>query len=179
MNEAKSQLDLINCTIGYNTAGEYLGGICSSENIGTVEEKSKSRSNLMNCILWGNVSTKDTPEASQLPGGYISVRNCCIQGWNGRLGGTGNFGSDPLFIAPNGSEGTMETVHADFRLGPGSPCQDTGDNSALPADTLDLDDDGDPNEPIPFDIEGRLRIQNGRVDIGAYESDPLASGGRQ
>jgi len=52
----------------------------------------------------------------------------------------------------------------------GSPCINAGDNAAVPADTLDLDGEVNPNEPIPFDIEGKPRILNGIVDIGAYES---------
>jgi hypothetical protein len=57
-----------------------------------------------------------------------------------------------------------------LRLKPGSPCINAGDNAAVPADTLDLDNDGDTDEPIPFDIEGKPRILNGTVDLGAYES---------
>lgn len=64
----------------------------------------------------------------------------------------------------------IDTYDDNLRLKPGSPCINAGDNAVLPLDKLDLDSDGDPNEPIPFDIEGKPRILNGRVDIGAYES---------
>jgi len=61
------------------------------------------------------------------------------------------------------------TEDDNLRLKPGSPCINAGDNSAIPVDEFDLDDDGDSNEPTPFDIDGKPRILNGTVDVGAYE----------
>ena len=70
---------------------------------------------------------------------------------------------------------------ADLRLGSGSPCIDAGDNTAVPADITDLDGDSNTSEPIPLDLDGRLRFVddllmpdtgNGdapQVDMGAYE----------
>lgn len=57
----------------------------------------------------------------------------------------------------------------DLRLADGSACIDTGLTSALPADSPDLDGDGNLTEPIPFDLDNRPRIANGTVDMGAYE----------
>ncbi len=59
--------------------------------------------------------------------------------------------------------------YGDLRILRDSPAMDTGNNALLPADTLDLDNDGDTSEPIPFDLGGSPRIFNGTVDIGAYE----------
>ncbi len=142
---------------------------------------------LTNCILWGNTAPGSLTEADQVyaaPSGPfdhvyrfpIKVDHCVVQAWSSQLGGTGNFRSDPLFVDPNGPDGQIGTLDDNLRLGFDSPCRDVGDNSALPADVLDLDGDGDRDEPIPFDIEGRPRIQNGRVDLGAYERDSPASG---
>jgi len=56
-----------------------------------------------------------------------------------------------------------------------SPCIDAGDNTAVPADTTDLDADGNTAEPIPFDLDGKPRIVDGDndgnsvVDMGAFE----------
>jgi len=46
---------------------------------------------------------------------------------------------------------------------------DASNNDLLPADTFDLDADGDTTEPIPFDLAGNARLVNGTVDMGAYE----------
>jgi hypothetical protein len=175
-NEKNNQLDLINCTIACNTAGDEAGGIRNAQDK-NVPDDHGSALNLTNCIFWGNSVKKDSSEAAQLCGDFIRVRNCCIQGWTGQLRGPGNFALDPLFADPNGRDGKIGSLDDNWRLGPGSPCRDAGDNSALGADTLDLDGDADPNEPIPFDVEGRPRIHNGRVDIGAYESDSPGAGG--
>ncbi len=60
-------------------------------------------------------------------------------------------------------------VH-DYHLSTDSPCINDGSNYAIPPDTADLDGDGDTTEPTPFDLDGNERIQNCRVDMGAYES---------
>jgi hypothetical protein len=65
----------------------------------------------------------------------------------------------------------MPHLYYDLRLSAGSPCIDAGDNNSIPADTADLDGDGDVNEPIPFDLDGNPRIVGAAVDMGAYESD--------
>jgi hypothetical protein len=109
-------------------------------------------------------------EPEQIHGGSPVSKNCCIQGWSGKLGGTGNFALDPFFVDPNGPDGKIGTLDDNLRLDLTSPCRNCGDNSALPADTTDLDKDGDVNELVPFDIEGKPRILNGVVDLGAYES---------
>lgn len=53
----------------------------------------------------------------------------------------------------------------------GSPAIDAGDNSEVPADSQDLDGDGDTSEPLPYEQRGErfTRINNNTVDIGAVE----------
>jgi hypothetical protein len=59
----------------------------------------------------------------------------------------------------------------DVRLAFDSPCVNAGDNTALPPDVLDLDGDGNTSEPIPIDLAGAARVQEGVVDMGAYEGE--------
>jgi hypothetical protein len=57
----------------------------------------------------------------------------------------------------------------DLHLQPISPCIDAGSNAALPPDTLDLDGDGNTDEPLPIDLDGAPRISGRTVDMGVYE----------
>jgi hypothetical protein len=70
--------------------------------------------------------------------------------------------------ASTAASGTMYYIY-DVRLAAGSECVDQGDNAALPADSSDLDADGDLAEAIPLDLDGRSRVINDTVDMGAYE----------
>jgi len=162
-NDADSYQTLTNCTVVGNSA--RVGGGILQTNHGS--------SNLTNCILWGNSDKGGVDESAQIEiqgtGKVPAVNECCIQGWSGKLGGVGNFEADPLFIDPNGPDNEIGTEDDNLCLSPNSPCLNAGDNSAIPADTTDLDGDDDTNEPIPFDIEGKSRILDGVVDIGACE----------
>jgi hypothetical protein len=66
------------------------------------------------------------------------------------------------------SNGAMYYIHS-LRLVTGSDCIDSGDNTALPEDTHDLDNDGNTSEPLPLDLDGNPRVVNDTVDMGAYE----------
>ncbi|MBN1612155.1 MAG: hypothetical protein JW940_36325 [Polyangiaceae bacterium] len=70
--------------------------------------------------------------------------------------------------ASTAASGTMYYIY-DVRLAAGSECVDHGDNAALPADSSDLDADGNLTEAIPLDLDGRPRVINDTVDMGAYE----------
>ncbi|MHC5006119.1 MAG: right-handed parallel beta-helix repeat-containing protein, partial [Planctomycetota bacterium] len=150
-NEENASPTVTNCTFIDNQAG-YGGGIFSKVN---------SSPTLANCILWG-----DTPDEIALENSTITVTYSNVQGgW----AGTGNIDADPTF------------ADADGRLAPGSPCIDAADNTAVPADTEDLDGDEDVTEPVPFDLDGNPRFADDTgtpdtgsgdppiVDMGAYE----------
>ena len=97
-----------------------------------------------NCVLWDNAP--DEVDDFKGDPGTVSISHSDIQGgWDG----DGNIDEDPLFVDPDND---------DFRLSPNSPCIDAADNTAVPADVLDLDDDGDTSEPLPFDLGGAPRF---------------------
>ena len=151
---------LTNCTFIANSTRKNIGGFFS---------RGENSSTLSNCILWSNTDRDSSLESAQIYCEGAVINNCCVQGWTGKLGGTGNFGDAPLFIDFDGPDNVIGTDDDNLRLRPGSPCINAGNNVAVPADTLDIDDDVDTDEPIPFDIEGKPRILNGTVDLGAYE----------
>jgi len=124
-----------------------------------------------NSILYGNSDPvmSDADELALDGNSTIVVEYSDVQGG---FAGPGNIDADPLFINAAGN---------DFRLQLGSPAVDAGDNTAVPADVLDLDGDGDTAEAIPYDLANGGRFfdvpevadtGNGSaplVDMGAYE----------
>jgi hypothetical protein len=109
---------------------------------------------LSNCIVWANV-----------PGslsGTADVRSSCIEGgWKGE----GNIDADPLFVDPD---------QDDYRLSPGSPCIDAGDNFAVP-DEITLDLAGLPRFIDDPDTPDTGLGDPPIVDMGAYEFPGSAS----
>ncbi|UCE50011.1 MAG: hypothetical protein JSW47_07600, partial [Phycisphaerales bacterium] len=160
--KSSSHARLTNCIFIANSARNKIGGFFT---------RGENGATLSNCILWSNADRDGSSESAQIQGERIVVNHCCIQGWTEKLGGTGNFGADPTFVDINGPDDIIGTEDDNLRLKFGSPCINAGDNSAIPVDEFDLDDDGDTEELIPFDLDGQPRIINGTVDIGAYESN--------
>jgi subtilisin-like proprotein convertase family protein len=133
-----------------------------------------------NCIFWQN---GDLSEAAQITSsaGTVSVDHSLIQGLTGGLGGVGNVDSDPMFVDSNGADDTIGSDDDNFRLVSGSPAVDSGDNTALPLDSQDLDGDRFFDEVIPVDLDFSTRIVDDPltpntgigspavVDMGAYE----------
>ncbi len=170
-NNEQAQPTLVNCTVALNVAGGDGGGMNSEFGTQTI----------VNCIFWGNQDSEGSSELAQINGGSAVVNFCCIQNLTGKFGGVGNIGEDPLFVDADGPDDIPGTEDDDLRLSPGSPCIDAADNTAVPPDEFDLDDDGDTKEPIPFDLDGNPRFVddpdtkdtgNGDppiVDMGAYE----------
>ena len=121
---------------------------------------------MTNCILWNNSDSGGTDESAQIYGGIPTVNYNCIQGWTGALGGIGNIDADPCFVEP-GYWDTNNTpddanddswVDGDYYLLPDSLCIDAGDPNYIP-------------EPGETDLDGNPRVINGRIDMGAYETN--------
>jgi len=158
MYNVRSTPTLTNVTFYGNTPGRAISNGGSSPIIA-------------NSILWGNSPTADgaqvengSVEVASRPRFYNSdIQNAFASGsWDTSLGvdGGGNIAADPLFV---------DTADGDLHLQPGSPALDAGDLTRLPADSLDLDGDGNILEPIPYDFDGNPRVMGGQVDMGAYE----------
>lgn len=76
---------------------------------------------------------------------------------------------DPGYFSPFGVDGLAGSPDDDLSLRSDSPLRDIGNDSLLPHDLLDLDNDGDMSEAIPHDVTSRFRVHGGQVDMGAYE----------
>ena len=109
---------------------------------------------LVNSIVWG------TQPADGISG---SLQNLTLLNNNleaeSYAGTDGNISEDPMFVS-----------NTDFHLQAEFPCINRGSTDALPLDTMDLDDDGVTDEPLPMDFDGNDRVIGAAVDMGAHES---------
>jgi hypothetical protein len=152
-----SRLYFFNCTIFGNTAGDLGGGFYILS--------TALKLHVSNSIAWENVDLNGSGQVSQINCLQTSlfVDNSCVQGWNGQLGGSGNFGLDPLFIDALGPDNLPATLDDDLRLMAKSPCIDSASNLH-------------PSQPL--DLDGNPRITDGNndstatIDRGAYELQP-------
>ncbi len=99
---------------------------------------------ISNCIIYEEIS---------LSGGTVSVRYSNVPEG---LGGENDVHADPLFVDADGEDDIFGTVDDNVRLLVDSPCINAGDPMRRT----------DPNET---DLDGRRRINDGAVDMGAYE----------
>jgi len=152
---------ITNCTFRGNLASGGVGGINDYNNAGAL---------IANCVLWDNTA----PQINDGLGSVATVNYSDVQGgWGGA--GVGNINADPRFVDANGQDGVIGTLDDNLRLLSSSPCIDKGSNAGVPADTADLDSDGNTTEQTPLDLDLRPRFADGNcdgnsvVDMGAYE----------
>jgi len=135
---------LSTATIVNNTV---VGNVCLTA--GAIE-----CNNCTSCTITNNIVAFNSSGISKAAGtGSMALRNNCVYGntmydYQGLSPGVGDILQDPKL----GS-----TTYGNVHIQPDSPCVDTGDDSAVQADWLDMD--------------GQLRIQGAHVDIGADEAD--------
>ncbi len=171
INNEDSSPILTNCTFSGNSA-ELGGGIVNGFNCSPI---------LTNCIIWNNREngSTTTTTASIFNSGsnptisYSLIANSGGSGgsWQSALGtdGGNNKDVDPLFVTPIDFTMTPPpTTAGNLRLLPTSPAINMGNNAAVPADTKDVDDDGNVMEPTP-DLDLNDRIVGASVDMGAFE----------
>ncbi len=157
---------LNNCTLMGNTSSDYGGGSyngtlnnCTlTDNTSSFFGGGSSDGTLNNCTLSGN--------RAQYGGGSYdgTLRNCIVWGNTNSVGAVNNYESSDFFYSctypmPSLGEGNISSdpmflSAQDLHLRPGSPCIDGGLNSCA---------------TLPTDLDGNPRIQNGVVDMGAYE----------
>ena len=166
--EYEGQTILNNCLLTGNQAPEGGAIGCDAEESGTLtlnnctiaeNEAEKTGGGIFsryrglainNCIFWANADSTGYTETAQIHVPSPAPNYTCVQGWTGQWPGIGNIGSAPFFVDP---------INGDYHLLTRSPCIDTGDPNYIAG----------PNEA---DLDGKPRVINGRVDIGAYEYSP-------
>ncbi len=114
---------------------------------------------IRNCILWNNQARISVTKAiyNKATLGRTGVRYSNVEGgWNG----TGNINAAPLFV---------DVLNGDYRLQAGSPSRDVGHDAFLPADSADLNRNGNRTEALPMALGLRSRVTGNAVDMGADE----------
>jgi parallel beta-helix repeat protein len=141
MVNATSGPTVTNCTFSGNSGGGMRSGFTPTW--------------VSNCILWGNSGFDIT-----FFGMAHVIRFSDVGTSFGDLpASSGNINADPMFVDPD---------NGDFRLSPGSPCIDAGDNTVVP-DGITTDLDGNPRFVDDPDTEDTGDGDPPIVDMGAYE----------
>ncbi|SEA01734.1 Por secretion system C-terminal sorting domain-containing protein [Arachidicoccus rhizosphaerae] len=144
----QSELSIQNCTITNNEAANATGGgaIMYSTTDG-------SQISIANSIIWNNPSTY-ADQSLGLP----EIQDRSIDGSSTAPVAASSIIKNGQFSSLNLAPVFVDGASGDFHLAANSPGIDAGDNSLLDA-TLDA-----------TDLAGNMRIVNGNVDLGAYES---------
>jgi hypothetical protein len=180
-------VSLINSTVTGNLSSGNLGSIAGGLYI------NRGSLTLSNSIVAGNSAGSGNDvianggatftEANDIFGSALSVPDPPVNGVNGTIIIDGSnatelgnvfaqVGPDPNTGVLSGvlghNGGSVETV----ALKLGSIAIDAGSNAALPADTYDVNNNGNTTEPLPVDARGSDRVSGTSVDIGAFEYQP-------
>jgi hypothetical protein len=164
-----ASLTVTNCTLSGNRARDGGGGI--SLYLGYDFD---GEATIRNSVIWGNGPTGEDTKIDLNRVTDLNVQNSNLGGcggssaWNDTCGvdGGGNIDEDPLLL---------DIAAGQLYPRAGSPCIDTGDNTLLDSDAVDLDGDGDTSERLSLDIAAESRQSDGNgdgtetVDMGAYE----------
>ncbi len=152
---AGQNVDMVNCNVVRNTAASNGGGLYIY----------RCNVNAYNTIVWGNKVGNNDNQIYGTAG--FRAQGCAVHGGcsgaitlNAENDGAG-FGY-PRFAAPTAEAGTdVNNAIGDWSLSAGSACINAGTNSAVTDDV---------------DLQGNARIQQERVDVGAFESAHLPQG---
>jgi C1A family cysteine protease len=159
MHNYDSFPDLTNCSFSGNSASDTGGAMYNRESWPVV----------MNCVLWGDEAGDSSDEVLNCSNSSPTFSYCDIQGsggsgagWDAGLGTDGGNNIDVAPLLVDRPEPTAApTTEGDVRLREGSPCIDSGNNTAA--------------AEVSTDFEGDTRIMDGdedgtaTVDIGADE----------
>jgi hypothetical protein len=153
---------IFSCTFADNLANQSAGLYHGFQGIPT----------LFNTIFYGNRSI--LPGAiylQQLNTTGLTMIHCLIEGLPGNQG-INCINQNPRFIAP-GDPFFAPSTAGNYQVSTRSPAIDAGNLLWASNDTLDLDEDGNTSERIPFDLKGSPRVLNQDMDIGCYETFSL------
>ena len=140
---------MTNCLIHGNGAVFYSSvnavNCTIADNTGGVFQTGTS--SLTNCIVYGN-----SPNLLNGLTYYIGYSCVYTSGVTATIIGTGNITNNPIFVNPQAGNYRLDSSKPPA---PRSPCFNSGVNQDWMTNSVDLD--------------GRIRLRHGQVDMGAYE----------
>jgi VCBS repeat-containing protein/predicted outer membrane repeat protein len=154
---------LVNTTFYANSVTGQGGGMYNTA----------SNPTIYNTIMWANTPNQVNNVGSSPVINYSDIQGGCPSGSSCPV----IISSDPLFVNPGASDLSLKIT---------SPAIDAGNNTLVPADVLDLDQDLNTAEPLPYDLSGNPRFVDDLavtdtgvgpapvVDMGVYERGDLA-----
>ena len=145
------------CMFNYNNSSPTITNATFSLNSavysgGCMYNYSSSSLTLNNCIIWGNTATNDGNQF-YVDGGTTTLNYSCYANGTGDVtisSGTFMATNNNLTMDPN----FIDVAGGDLRIHGNSPCVDAGNNGY---------------NSEAYDIRGEARIQDGTIDMGAYE----------
>ena len=146
------------------TGSAVVSNVSLNGGVGGISAGFQCQVETRNAIVWQNEGAQASSD--------VDISHSLVQGG---FSGTAILNADPEFVrtptpGPDEQWGTADDDYGDLRLQEGSPAIDFGIAEFLPPDILDLDEDGDTEEPLPVDLDGGARVQGNEIDLGAYES---------
>jgi uncharacterized repeat protein (TIGR02543 family) len=157
-----SNLDMVNVLITGNHTARRGGAIHSYANGGY----DQNLINITNSTITGNLSDSSSyTNGIDLSATEVNLLNSIMMdyydtSWNSKFTKLDSYTfGDPMFRDPV-DRSLAPTSEGDYRLLPGSPVINSGNNDLVPPG-------------IDLDLAGGLRIQQEVVDIGAYEYQPI------
>lgn len=175
-----STVTYVNCTVANNYGGPDT---FNAMGCGGLLVRSSGIANIRNCIVWDNydnhAGTDAEAENVDSQSGTLNVNYSTIEAWSS--GGAGNNATNPLFVSALGADGTAGNFDDNLHVVGNSPMIDSANNSNLPGDIVDIDQDGNFAEACPLDMDRNARRQDvttaadtgsgsaPMIDRGAYE----------
>ncbi|WP_417609874.1 T9SS type A sorting domain-containing protein [Owenweeksia hongkongensis] len=161
-----SGADLADVLVNYGTV-RFIG--CTFANCSgsrAITSANKASVFLVNSIISDSILIKEEAFPSNISS--VNVSNSLVR----YSGGSSNWAHDATDLGGNIDTNAYFVGAGSFELQSISPAINAGLNDSIPMDIHDLDDDGITNELLPLDLNGTMRVADGRVDLGAYEYIP-------
>ncbi len=172
--ELAESTEIENCTV---TGNEGIGEATEFQPVvGGVSAPHVADMTIENTLIWGNFPFGESYDTgikeANTNGSLVEGRSLGANNLDGVL-----LAGEALFILPIDATESPSLL-GNFSLKADSAVLDQGDETLLPFDFLDLDEDDIADERLPFDLVGNDRL-NSELDIGAFErgrsTDPFAS----